>query len=597
MKKSLLLLLAFSFSHFLFSKNQDTEPWQAKVQPEVLQKTSGQGKTEMLIIFKNQADLSAARFLKTKSEKGKFVFTQLKNTAEKSQKNALAILRASGDYFQPLYIINAIYTVTDRQALEKIASLDEVSAVQANPDIFLQEPFKGESSNASRDSSVVEWGLKMIQADKVWDLGYKGQDVIIAGTDTGYEWDHPALKSKYRGFRDADPADHNYNWHDAIHEISPENGVDSSGVGAANPCGLNALAPCDDHNHGTHTMGTMVGEDGPNKYGVAPDARWIGCRNMERGSGSPATYLECFEWFLAPTDLNNQNPDPEKAPHVINNSWYCSPGEGCNADNFHLLETAVNNLKAAGVVVVVSAGNSGRAGCESVTGPPAFFENSFSVGATDDADTIAGFSSRGPVTIDGSGRLKPNVSAPGVNVLSSIRGGAYAAFSGTSMAGPHVAGLVALIISANPDLAGQVETIETIIENTAVPKTDTTVCGGLSSMQVPNYLYGYGRVNALAAAQAARDLISATGDVAVISDLKIFPNPFKNALNVEMPQGLENAFFQLFDLNGKMVFNQKTGATGGSIFTFSTAALPDGLYTYRLFNEKMMYKGKVVKGF
>src|SRR5690606_25802684 len=139
-----------------------------------------------------------------------------------------------------------------------------------------------------------EWGIKNIKADSVWQLGFQGQGIVIGGQDTGYDWDVSPLISKYRGWQE-DTVIHSYNWHDAIHERSPMNEDDN------NPCGFDSLEPCDDHNHGTHTMGIMVGSDDFNSIGVAPDAQWIGCRNMDRGDGQPSTYLECFEWFLAPT--------------------------------------------------------------------------------------------------------------------------------------------------------------------------------------------------------------------------------------------------------------------------------------------------------
>ena len=126
-------------------------------------------------------------------------------------------------------------------------------------------------------------------------------------------------------------------------------------------------------------MGTMVGDDGlGNQIGVAPDARWIACRNMERGYGSPATYIECFEFFLAPTDVNGNNPNPALAPHVINNSWGCPPMEGCNPDNFGTIDKVVKALKTAGIVVVASAGNSGSK-CSKVDEPAAIFAAVFSV--------------------------------------------------------------------------------------------------------------------------------------------------------------------------------------------------------------------------
>ncbi len=186
-----------------------------------------------------------------------------------------------------------------------------------------------------------------------------------------------------------------------------------------NPCGSDSPEPCDDFGHGTHTMGTMVGDDGgSNKIGMAPGARWIGCRNMDGGKGTPATYSECYQWFIAPTRIDGSDPNPAMAPDVINNSWGCPPSEGCNPNS---LLIPVQNLVAAGIVTAHSAGNSGSS-CSSVSDPAAIYDESFTVGATDSSDNIAGFSSRGPVTVDGSNRPKPDVSAPGDNVRSSVPG-------------------------------------------------------------------------------------------------------------------------------------------------------------------------------
>ena len=166
----------------------------------------------------------------------------------------------------------------------------------------------------------VEWNIIKVKAPDVWAMGFTGQGVVIGGQDTGYQWDHPALINQYRGWNGTS-ADHDYNWHDAIHE-------DAGG----NPCGYNSPFPCDDYGHGTHTMGTMVGDDGgANQIGMAPGARWIGCRNMDNGVGSPATYAECYQWFVAPTALDGSEPRPDLAPDVINNSWGCPPSEGCTS--------------------------------------------------------------------------------------------------------------------------------------------------------------------------------------------------------------------------------------------------------------------------
>jgi len=321
-------------------------------------------------------------------------------------------------------------------------------------------------------------------------MGYTGQGVVIGGQDTGYNWDHPALINQYRGW-DGVVADHNHNWHDAIHEDNPH----SSGE---NNCGFDSIVPCDDNGHGTHTMGIMVGDDGAShQIGVAPGARWIGCRNMENNWGTPATYAECYQWFIAPTDVDGGDANPALAADVINNSWSCPLQEGCTDPN--VLLTVVENVHLAGILTVHSAGNSGP-GCSSIDAPAAIYQASFTVGATSSSDTIASFSSRGPVTVDSSNRLKPDVAAPGVGVSSSLPGGSYGSLSGTSMAAPHVAGLAALLISVDPSLRGQVDRLETLIEHTALPKAASQTCGGVPGSSIPNNTYGWGRVDALNAA-------------------------------------------------------------------------------------------------
>jgi subtilisin family serine protease len=461
------------------------ENWQDKVDPRLLQ--GAPATNEFLVILSEQADLSGATALKTKAAKGRYVFERLTEVAQRTQQPLLKTLQEKKLEYQPFWVANMICVRGDLPAIQSLAQRADTARIVANsanrvPDLL-------PVTAAPRITSSVEWNLSQVHAPDVWALGYTGQGVVVAGQDTGYQWNHPALINHYRGW-DGTNANHNYNWHDAIHGPNPHNTGD-------NPCGYNLTAPCDDNSHGTHTMGTMVGDDGAgNQIGMAPGAKWIGCRNMERGWGTAATYLECFQWFLAPTDLNDQNPDPSKAPDVINNSWYSDASEGTT--NLFVFQTAVENLRAAGVVVVVSAGNEGS-GCSTITSP-AIYDASFSVGATDSGDNIASFSSRGPVTVDGSNRLKPNVSAPGVNIRSSVPVNSYAGgWSGTSMAGPHVVGLVALLLSAHPELRGQVDTIEHIIESSAVPRTDSQSCGDIPGTDVPNNTYGWGRVDALAA--------------------------------------------------------------------------------------------------
>ncbi len=585
--KVYIFAILFFCSSYSYSQDQS---WLNKIDPAVWATAERGEITDFLIVLNQQADVSKAISFKTKEERGHYVFNQLKNTAEHSQKGIRAFLDAEEKHYQPFFILNSIYTKGDKNLITALAKRNDVQAIQGNPQVQLEEP-EWNTTNANLRGEV-EWGIDMIGADKVWEMGYSGQGVVIGGEDTGYDWDHEALIDKYRGWNGS-TADHNYNWHDAIHEINLLHN-DSIIAPTNNPCGLDSMEPCDDNNHGTYTMGTMVGSTDENLIGVAPQAKWVACRNMERGYGSPITYIECFEWMLAPTDLNNQNPDPGKAPHVINNSWSCPEMEGCYEGNWSTMEMVVDNLKASGIVVVVSAGNDGAQGCETISTPAAMFENSFTVGATTSADTIASFSSRGPVTVDGSGRAKPNVSAPGVSVRSSVKNDGYSSGSGTSIAGPHVAGTVALMISANPKLAGQVEAIENILEETAVRKTTTQICGGLDGSNIPNHTYGYGRIDALAAVQKALSLnIPEEGKDGL--EIVASPNPFANEIKLELKNKEGQARFEIFDAIGKRLSTAFFEIDLYTVRKINLGELASGIYFYFITVGDDRVGGKLVK--
>ncbi len=562
----------------------------SKIDPQLLLRLERENTVDFLIILKEQAQLQNSRLLTSKKEKGTYVYQELKKTAHQSQQNIIQLLTTKNVNYRSFWISNSIYAKGDHDLIEELAKFPEIKSIQNNPQIYLDAPV--EDNYFSNRSGTIEWGLENIHADDVWNLGYRGQGVVIAGQDTGYDWIHPALQASYRGW-DGSSADHNYNWHDAIHEISPLHIiVDSTIVVSNNPCGLDLVEPCDDHNHGTHTMGSMVGDDGEgNQIGVAPAAKWIACRNMERGWGSPFSYMECFEWFLAPTDLNNENPNPAKAPHVINNSWACPDLEGCDSLHVALMRTLVQNVKSAGIVVVASAGNSGGSGCGSIDVPAAIYEESFTVGAIRSNDTISGFSSRGPVFVDGSERLKPNVCAPGSNIRSSIRNGEYANFSGTSMAGPHVAGVVALLISANPDLEGQVEVIEDIIESTCRPKYSNENCGNIDSLTIPNNTYGYGNIDALAAVNKALSLVNTSETVESTSNLVLYPNPSSGTFYFQVNSSNKAAHLTIFDTTGKEISQEMMT----SFLAVDLSDYPDGLYYYNIQIGEQFLQGKLIK--
>ena len=459
----------------------------ANIAPQVWEATAKGDETEFLVVLAEQADLSVAVTGSTREARLHYVHDTLREVALRSQSPLRAELDGAGVDYRSFYVVNVLVVKGDRALVARLAARPDVARIAANPRVRQTLPEPRPGGVRPLVPQAVEWGVERVNADDVWALGYTGQGVIVAGQDTGYDWDHPALVNQYRGYNGV-TATHDYNWHDAIH----------SGGGS---CGADSPEPCDDHGHGTHTMGTIVGDDGEgNQVGVAPGARWISCRNMDVGYGTPATYIECFEFFIAPYPVGGDpisDSVPSLAPHVINNSWTCPPSEGCDWDT---LQEVVENVRAAGIVVVASAGNGGS-GCSTVSDPPALYDAAFSVGATNNSDNIASFSSRGPVTVDGSGRRKPDVSAPGVSVRSSQRGGGYTSMSGTSMAGPHVVGTMALLWSAAPVLIGDVEATEQIIAQTARPRTTTQGCGGDGPDDVPNNVYGWGIVDALAAVQ------------------------------------------------------------------------------------------------
>jgi subtilisin family serine protease len=542
-----------------------------------------------LILLSEQADVTPAKGLQTKEEKAFYVYDELRKVAMSSQKALINYLKEKNVTYQSLFIVNAIRVEGTQALIQSLAQRSDISRILDEPSIQNAKPVEWSVDNG-HDRSTLEWGIERINANDAWSMGFRGQGVTVGGEDTGYEWTHPALKNQYRGYlASSDSVDHNYNWHDAIHAISPLNSD------SLNPCGLDSREPCDDQGHGTHTMGTMIGLDGDNEIGVAPEAKWCGCRNMERGWGSPFTYIECFQWFLAPTDLNNENPDPTKSPHVINNSWGCPQIEGCDTSNWEVMNQVINILRLAGIVVVASAGNSGNA-CFTVSDPPAMFEGSFSVGATAMNDTIANFSSRGSVAVDSSFRTKPNVSAPGVGVRSARPGGFYGHASGTSMAGPHVAGLVALIISANPNLAGKVDIIEDIIEQSSVPKTTDQACGGIPGTQVPNNTYGFGRIDALAAVEAAVALIPVSiYEEAQTKNVMVYPNPVSDQLTFALPQADTNLQIDLFDANGKVIIRYYRNHDQNTIVKVDLSKQPAGVYFYRIINGDIVQQGKVIK--
>jgi serine protease AprX len=478
----------------------------SKISNDVLQATANGERTSFIIFLEDQADVSSAYNMADQNARGWYVYNTLTQHAALTQAPIIHQLEAGGVSYTPFWAANMIVAEGDRSLAESLAARPDVKVIESN-DVtdWIQDE---DTSDSTDDGTAVDSttpGVNNVNAPQLWSLGYNGQGIVVANQDTGMRWTHTALLTKYRGWISGTTADHNYNWWDAIHvQLTGDGGTASPAV---NPCGRNITAPCDDQGHGTHTTGTIVGDGGagtptsPNQIGVAPGAKWIGCRNMDSGNGRPSTYTECFQFFIAPTDLSGQNPDPARRPHVMNNSWGCPPSELCAANT---LKTIVENTMAAGIFVVVSAGNDGSA-CSTVQDPPAIYASAFSVGAINgNTNALASFSSRGPVSVDGSGRMKPDLVAPGQTVRSSTRTSdtSYGNMSGTSMAGPHVVGSVALLWSSRPNLLRDIPRTEYLLTRSAnrsgitVPN-NSAGCGGIAS--TPNNHFGWGRVDTLAA--------------------------------------------------------------------------------------------------
>jgi hypothetical protein len=424
------------------------------------------GRATFWVLFRDKADLSAAPDVSDWTARGQHVVDRLRATASSSQAGVLALLENRGVEHRSFHIVNTVRVVNGDAALaDALAARPEVSRLVASQTLHIPPPSPGAGG---RPTAPVEWNIQNVRADDVWStFSVRGRGVVVANIDTGVQFDHPALSRQYRGRRSSG-VNHNYSWWDPTNICAGD-------------------VPCDNIDHGTHTMGTMVGDDGgANQVGVAPRARWIAAKGCETNFCSDLALLSSAEWILAPTRLNGSDPRPELRPHVVNNSWASERGDPWFME-------AVTAWVASGIFPAFAIGNDGP-GCSS-SQPPGDYEQSYAAGAYDISNTIAIFSSRGPSAFGGI--TKPNISAPGVNVRSSVPDDGYANFDGTSMASPHVAGTVALMWSAAPDLSRDIAATREILDLTAVDSAG--VCGG---DEANNNAYGEGRLDAFAAVES-----------------------------------------------------------------------------------------------
>ncbi len=434
---------------------------------------------DFFVVMSSQADLSRARSITDVDARRAWVYDTLVEHADASQKDLLAWLDARNIPYTRYYLTNGVevhasairrWQLARRPDVFKIVYSPELRPVPRLPEL--------EPGNAEKPAEP-PWGLKTLGVPRVWDeLGVRGAGVVIGQSDSGVDATHPALADGYRGKK---MGTDDYNW------LDPWYGKPQ---------------PYDNVGHGTHTLATAAGDD---LVGVAPDAEWFACANLVRAFGSPAYYLTCMQFMLAPYPQDGdpfRGGRPELAADISTNSWGCPARlEGCDEET---LWFATRALRAAGIFFVAAAGNEGPA-CNSLHTPPGNYANTImSVGALAPDGDIATFSNRGPETHSPDGARGPDVLAPGVQVLSAWPNRGWNRIEGTSMAAPHVAGVAALMWSANPALRGNVEETERLIIETARPYEGAPdACS--ASGQLPDPAYGYGIVDAYAAVKAALD--------------------------------------------------------------------------------------------
>ncbi|GAB9474761.1 hypothetical protein Gpo141_00011878 [Globisporangium polare] len=397
---------------------------------------------------------------------------QAQNKIASAEVTSVLSKEASGLHggFQNFWISNQI-TVEDAsfELVEKLAALGSVSEILEQEVIYIEKP---QADDSTKELVGQEWGVKKIGANKVWADGNIGQGVLVASIDTGVRATHEVLKRNFRGA---------YGWYD------PER---------------QSAEPYDVDGHGSHTMGTIAGAKG---VGVAPGATWMsckGCREYMSDTGPAVScpqvdLLACAQFMLCPTDTNGKNADCSKAPRVVSNSWGGAGGRP-------YFQAAASAWVKAGIIPVFSQGNSGRNGC-ATAGSPGDYPNVIGVGSSTEADELSSYSGKGPTL--NTNRRKPDISAPGqyIRSISNETDTSYMTISGTSMAAPHVTGSIALLLSAQPDMA--IDEVKVALYTTTDQKNlkpTNYTCGGTSDLAWPNNQWGHGRLNVFNAYEGFR---------------------------------------------------------------------------------------------
>lgn len=342
---------------------------------------------------------------------------------------------------KPLWGANVVIVTASRRVLEEIAQLGSVEEISENTIIPLS---KERARDVTPAAGEIAWGVKNVKADEVWsNFGIDGTGVLVGHIDTGVDGNHPDLKGKVVKFKDFVKRDN--------------------------------TAIIDGQGHGTHTAGSILGGSAQGqRIGVAPGAKMVTARVFTAQGASTAVLLESMQWMMDP----DGDPSTNDVPRVCSNSW------GSNDTTDRSFYQIIDNWRAANIFPCFAAGNAGPRA--KTVGIPGGYLNVLAVAALDAQNKIAYFSSRGPVKWDGKDYIKPDVAAPGHNVVSAKDGGGYTSMSGTSMACPHVSGVIALLYAAKSDL--KIDEVIALLESTATdlgePGKDNDHGKGLVNAQV-----------------------------------------------------------------------------------------------------------------
>ncbi len=302
------------------------------------------------------------------------------------------------------------------EGADALAHHPRVREVVKAPDLSLIRPIGGRTARAA--AATTAWGLERLRVKEVWAQGFKGDGVLVGHLDTGIDGKHPALRSAIQEFAEFDLLARR----------------------------VQGAAARDSAEHGTHTAGTIAGRpSGGVHVGVAPAAKLLSAMVIEGGQVIERI-LAGMEWIV------------ERKCRVLSMSL------GLRGFTT-AFEVVIQSLRDAGVLPVVACGNEFADSSRS----PGNYATVLSVGASDQADRVAAFSSSQRFARPDD-PIVPDIVAPGVEVLSCSAGGGYRFDSGTSMATPHVAGLAALLLSAKPD-ATVTELEQAILRSCARPAT------------------------------------------------------------------------------------------------------------------------------